>query len=219
MPSTFSHQLVSDRILEFDCQDCTEQDRIALYYGLSGHPDKPSGWAVTLTGQKISLIARHALTEVNAIQPLIHFAHSVFSQGPVMSPTEVEQHQFEVVFNDECGPDLERVAKLNGLTVDQWIKRFLAGRYQVAFNGFLPGFSYLSGLPEGLQAPRLENPRAKVLAGSLAIAGSYCAIYPTDSPGGWNIVGWVNRKVFSANQSPPCLMAPGDCVSFRWQHD
>jgi choline dehydrogenase-like flavoprotein len=61
--------------------------------------------------------------------------------------------------------------------------------FTVAAVGFSPGFPYLSGLPERLNLPRKSTPRLAVPAGSVAIAGGQAGIYPTESPGGWHLLG------------------------------
>src|SRR4051812_18554975 len=70
---------------------------------------------------------------------------------------------------DYDGPDLEDVARRTGLTVEEVVARHSAGEYTVAFGGFLPGFAYLSGLDPVLHVPRLDSPRERVPAGSVAI--------------------------------------------------
>jgi KipI family sensor histidine kinase inhibitor len=84
----------------------------------------------------------------------------------------------------------------------------------VAFCGFSPGWAYLKGLPEELAIPRLETPRARVPAGSVALADTYAGIYPTASPGGWRIVGRTGVQLFDAERDPPALLSPGTRVRF-----
>ena len=79
----------------------------------------------------------------------------------------------------------------------------------------MPGFPFLAGLPQQLRVPRLESPRTKVTAGSVAIANAQAGIYPLESPGGWNVLGRTPLRLFRVNESPPTLLRPGDCVRFR----
>ena len=91
-----------------------------------------------------------------------------------------------------------------------------ATEFSVYMLGFLPGFPYLGGLPAVLEMPRLATPRSRVPAGSVAIAGRMCAVYPWHSPGGWRLVGRTGARLFDATQAArPALLAPGDRV--RWQ--
>jgi KipI family sensor histidine kinase inhibitor len=82
----------------------------------------------------------------------------------------------------------------------------------VAFCGFAPGFAYLRGLPAAWAVPRLAVPRARVPAGSVALAGGYAGIYPSASPGGWRLVGRTAVTLFDVRREPPALLSPGTRV-------
>ena len=110
------------------------------------------------------------------------------------------------------GADLAEIARLTGL--DDVVELHAAPEYTVAFVGFAPGFAYLLGGDERLRVPRLEVPRERVPAGSVAIAGPYSGIYPRDSPGGWRLLGRTELALFDAALEPPALLAPGDHVRF-----
>jgi len=62
--------------------------------------------------------------------------------------------------------------------------------------GFTPGFPYLGGMDPRIATPRLENPRIKIPAGSVGIAGEQTGIYPVDSPGGWRIIGRTPVNIY-----------------------
>jgi KipI family sensor histidine kinase inhibitor len=112
------------------------------------------------------------------------------------------------------GPDLDDVATLSGLTPTRVVDAHLAGDYVVAFMGFSPGFPYLDGLSADLRVPRLGTPRVRVDAGSVAIAGARCCVYPGATPGGWRIIGHTERAVFEPAASPQTPFAPGRRVRF-----
>jgi KipI family sensor histidine kinase inhibitor len=112
------------------------------------------------------------------------------------------------------GPDLDDVARLTGLSPTRVVEVHLAGEYVVAFMGFAPGFPYLDGLSEELRVPRLDTPRVKVAAGSVAIAGGRCCVYPGATPGGWRVIGHTDLAVFDVTASPPTPFAPGRRVRF-----
>lgn len=109
------------------------------------------------------------------------------------------------------GPDLDRVAALWGADPAQALG---ALTLTAAFCGFVPGFAYLTGLPPALHVPRLDTPRARVPAGSVAVAGEYCGVYPTASPGGWNLLGTTDARLWDPRADPPALLAPGTRVRF-----
>jgi KipI family sensor histidine kinase inhibitor len=114
------------------------------------------------------------------------------------------------------GPDLAEVARLTGLTVDEVIARHAAAEYTVGWMGFSPGFGYLTGLgPELAAVPRLDEPRVRVPAGSVAIAGGLAAVYPTTSPGGWRLLGRTPAVLWDSDRDPPALLTPGLRVRFR----
>jgi KipI family sensor histidine kinase inhibitor len=81
--------------------------------------------------------------------------------------------------------------------------------------GFAPGFPYLLGLDATLHAARRANPRTRVPAGSVAIGGAQTGIYPTELPGGWQLIGRTPSVLFDAQRTPASLLAPGDRVRFR----
>lgn len=112
------------------------------------------------------------------------------------------------------GADLDGVAASTGLSVAEVIAAHSGAEYQVAFCGFAPGFAYLRGLPDVLHVPRRATPRTVVPAGSVGIAAEYSAVYPTASPGGWNLLGSTRTIMFDPDRSPPALLSPGTRVRF-----
>ncbi|NDE14861.1 carboxyltransferase domain-containing protein [bacterium] len=111
--------------------------------------------------------------------------------------------------------DLERLARLNRCTAEEIVRRHRATTWFVAFSGFQPGFAYLEPMPgsPAIDAPRHETPRAKVPAGSVALGGSYCGIYPQQGPGGWNLIGETSLS-FLDPASGAGIWQTGDLVEF-----
>ncbi len=112
------------------------------------------------------------------------------------------------------GPDLDSVAEHCGLAVDEVVRRHRETEFVVAFCGFAPGFAYLTGLPEELHVPRLEDPRSTVPAGSVGLAGPFTGVYPRSSPGGWRLIGTTTARLWDVDRDPPALLAPGTRVRF-----
>jgi inhibitor of KinA len=118
------------------------------------------------------------------------------------------------------GPDLEELARCNTLSVSNVIELHAAPTYRVFLIGFSPGFPYLGPLDVRLHAPRLENPRPRVPAGSVAIGGEHTGIYSIASPGGWWLVGRTNAEIFSTKKArdggstEAFLLRQGDSVKF-----
>jgi KipI family sensor histidine kinase inhibitor len=114
------------------------------------------------------------------------------------------------------GPDLDEVAGSTGLSTDDVVARLTAQPLTVSVVGFSPGFAYLDGLPAELaRVPRRDRPRPVVPAGSVALANGHAAVYPTASPGGWQLVGRTGFPLFSTDGPPYAVLAPGDRVQFR----
>jgi inhibitor of KinA len=122
--------------------------------------------------------------------------------------------EIPVRYGGEFGPDLDDVARLNGLTPERVVQIHSSAEYLVYFLGFSPGFPYLGGLPASIATPRLAAPRKLVPAGSVAIGGSHTGIYPFASPGGWRIIGRTSLELFRADRQPPALLEMGDQVRF-----
>lgn len=112
------------------------------------------------------------------------------------------------------GVDLHTVAHLTGLSVDRVIALHSSAVYTVEFCGFSPGFSYLRGLPHELQIARRSSPRTRVPPGSVAIAALYSAVYPSESPGGWHLIGTTSARMWDTERNPPALLQPGATVRF-----
>jgi inhibitor of KinA len=123
--------------------------------------------------------------------------------------------EIPVCYDEEFALDLDRVANHTSLTPDAIVTLHSSAEYTVACIGFMPGFPFLAGLPQQLRVPRLESPRTKVSAGSVAIANAQAGVYPLESPGGWNVLGRTPLQLFRVNENPPTLLRPGDRVQFR----
>ena len=110
------------------------------------------------------------------------------------------------------GPDLTAIADHWAMSVPAVVDRITRTEFRVAFCGFAPGFAYLTGLPAELAVPRHPSPRPSVPAGSVGLAGPYAGIYPTASPGGWQLVGHTDTRLFDVDRDPPALLTPGTRV-------
>jgi KipI family sensor histidine kinase inhibitor len=126
-------------------------------------------------------------------------------------PDRVREHEIRVAYD---GADLAQVADSTGLSIDAVVARHSGRRYTVDLLGFVPGFAYLSELDPALHLPRRPEPRPRVPAGSVAIAGAQTAVYPLDTPGGWHIIGRTDRVMFDPSHDPPALLRAGDTVRF-----
>ena len=182
--------------------------------------DDPAGWFT-------ELVRRREVGELSATE-IVPGARTVLLDGLVDAAATAEAIRgwAPAVANDDAptqlveipvefdGEDLSAVARLWQTGERGVAERLCATELRVAFCGFSPGWAYLSGLPEELAVPRLDTPRPRVPAGSVALADSYAGIYPTASPGGWRLVGRTDVTLFDPDRSPPALLTPGTRVRF-----
>lgn len=112
------------------------------------------------------------------------------------------------------GPDLQDVARLTGLAVDEVVAAHCGQEWTVAFGGFAPGFGYLVGEDSRLEVPRRSEPRTRVPAGAVGLAGEFSGIYPRESPGGWQLIGRTDAILFDLDRDPPAMLTPGTRVRF-----
>jgi KipI family sensor histidine kinase inhibitor len=150
--------------------------------------------------------SKHGALELVGIVERLLDEPAVEVDGPI-----VREHSFEVRYD---GADLDNVATLTGLSVEEVIHRHSAAMYTVAFLGFSRSFPYLGGLDPRIVVPRLATPRTSVPAGSVAMGAGYTGIYPMSSPGGWQLLGHTEAVLFDAENDPPSVLTPGDLVRF-----
>jgi inhibitor of KinA len=119
-----------------------------------------------------------------------------------------------VCYGGAFGPDLAGVARFAGMSEAEAIELHSGPVYRVFMLGFLPGFAYMGTVNPRIAAPRRPTPRMRVPAGSVGIAGGQTGIYPSESPGGWQLVGRTPVKPFDLGRLGPFLFKPGDAVRF-----
>ena len=122
--------------------------------------------------------------------------------------------EFPTVYGGEYGPDINFVAEHNNITVDEVIKIHTGTDYLVYMMGFTPGFTYLGGMSDKIVTPRLASPRTKIPAGSVGIAGAQTGMYPSETPGGWQLIGRTPLKLYDSDKEPPVMLSAGDYVRY-----
>lgn len=127
---------------------------------------------------------------------------------------EVNLIEIPTLYAGEFGPDIDFVSEHTKLSVKEIIERHTAVDYLVYMLGFIPGFTYLGGMDESLATPRLKTPRLQILPGSVGIAGSQTGIYPSLSPGGWQIIGRTPLSLYDSTKNPPVFIQAGDYIRY-----
>ncbi len=129
------------------------------------------------------------------------------------APPKVVRETVTIEVNYD-GEDLAAVAASLGVQVDEIVAAHTSRMWRCAFIGFAPGFSYLESAEGGLAVPRRAQSRIRVLAGAVALADGYSAVYPRASPGGWQIIGRTEAVMWDLDRPQPALVAPGMQVRF-----
>ncbi|MBQ6075961.1 MAG: 5-oxoprolinase subunit PxpB [Lachnospiraceae bacterium] len=122
--------------------------------------------------------------------------------------------EIPVLYGGEMGPDLPFVAEHAGLSEEEVVQIHSSAEYLIYMLGFTPGFTYLGGMSEKIATPRLKQPRVKIPAGSVGIAGTQTGVYPIDSPGGWQLIGRTPVKMYDPDRETPILPEAGQYIKF-----
>jgi len=125
-----------------------------------------------------------------------------------------EPIRIPVCYGGEFGPDLAAVATFAGVSEDDVVEIHSHATYRVMMMGFTPGFAYMGVVDARIAAPRLETPRHRVARGSVGIAREQTGIYPSETPGGWQIIGRTPVRPFDLSRAEPFLLHSGDEVQF-----
>lgn len=142
------------------------------------------------------------------------YLHARLDQWRESLSGEARQIDVPVQYGGEYGPDLAFIASHCKLSIADVIRIHSEKIYTVFMMGFTPGYPYMGKLDDRLITPRMEAPRTRVPAGTVAIAGSQTGIYSIDSPGGWRLIGRTSLKLFDPASESPFLFSPGDQVRF-----
>ena len=213
---------VSDRAIQIDCPACSVPDLLALSNALSLKLSQLKWPAFQLiqADQSVSLLFSKPPIGELPLSAMLAVLNGLIAklQKSVRAPEHPSRrHTIAVNYGGTAGQDLDWIASQTGLSTGELIDLHSSAIYTVDFLGFLPGFAYLSGLPEVLHLPRRSSPRARVPAGTLAIGARHCAVYPWESPGGWHLLGHVEQVLFdpeAATANGRCLFHAGDTVQF-----
>jgi inhibitor of KinA len=153
-----------------------------------------------------------------AFDAVARFLHDTRNDLSESVGSETRTIEIPVNFDQASALDLETAAASKDISPDEFLDIFLSQTYRVYMLGFLPGFAYMGEVDERIAVPRKLSPRTHVPKGSVGIAGRQTGIYPQDSPGGWQIIGRTDLKLFDTHRAEPCLFRAGDEVRFVRQN-
>jgi len=147
-------------------------------------------------------------------EAILHQVMSRLNHLSIHASSSKRQVNIPVCYDASLAPDLITLSAQLSLTPGELVSLHHRKPYSVYMLGFLPGFAYMGILDERITAPRHPRPRTRVPAGSVAIAAQQTGIYPTDSPGGWQLIGRTPIRMFNPLEPNPCFLQPGDEVTF-----
>lgn len=188
---------------------------ISLFHFLNRHPiagmiEIVPAYSSLAVYYNVSLVK-----ENNHMEPAFDFVKNkleeILKQAMMVDENETRFIKIPVYYN---GADLEFISKEKNISIDEIIQIHSSATYTVYMLGFLPGFPYMGKVDERIAIPRREQPRLKVKAGSVGIAGMQTGIYPLASPGGWQIIGHTPLRLFDSTKQNPVLLQAGDKVEF-----
>ncbi len=152
------------------------------------------------------------ITGRRAVQAAVEAA---LADGGAQAPAAGRLWRLPVCYDPGLAPDLEESAAALGLTAEGLAGLHGSTEYFVYMLGFMPGFGYMGDLPAALERPRRAEPRLRVPAGSVAMAGRLTTVYPWESPGGWHLIGRCPVPLYDGARPSPILLAAGDRVRFE----
>lgn len=179
-------------------------DVVALHTQLKSHP--LPGQVDALAAAATVLVRFASRRDAVAGLPLLRALD--FTHADADEPRTVI---IETVYD---GADLAEVARLTGLSEEAVVNAHTGTPWTGGFGGFAPGFTYLTGGDPALNVPRRSSPRTAVPPGAVALAGDYSAVYPRESPGGWQLIGRTAASMWDLSRPNPALISPGDLVQF-----
>ena len=153
-------------------------------------------------------------TTIENIYDEILTLKSIKNQKNIATSEQNYLWNIPVCYDEKFGIDLQEISEIKKLTIDELIHLHSSAIYTVYFIGFLPGFLYLGGMDKRLHFPRKGSPRLNVSKGSVGIGGSQTGIYPSQSAGGWNIIGNSPISLFNVASDNPCFAKAGDKIRF-----
>ena len=132
-----------------------------------------------------------------------------------LNPNKSNRITLPVYYGEEVAWDHQVISEHTQLPFSEIISLHTAEIYRVFAIGFAPGFAYLGNTNPLISMPRKANPRKAIPKGSVAIADQQSAIYPDQSPGGWQIIGRTPVNLFDLTQPNLSKFEMGAEVKFE----
>ncbi len=160
-----------------------------------------------------SVLVIYDLQKTDHYQVQQHIAHTLENMADIEQSLGKVIH-LPVYYSEASGPDLRTIASNANLSMAEVIALHSQPAYRVYAIGFAPGFAYLGKVDARIATARMTTPRTKVPKGAVAIADQQTAVYPSQSPGGWNLIGLCPIAMFNPTATPPMPVSVGDTIQF-----
>ena len=198
--------LCGDDLVAVECTDTASAQALADHLRSSGE------WLECVAGIA-SCVAQFDLAVISAEQARQRMSSALHDVPPARD-TETVVIEVPVCYGGEHGPDLDDVCEFLGINREAFITSHTDKEYGVDMLGFTPGFAFIGGFDEASDVPRRSQPRVRLEAGSIGIAGGRTGIYTLPSPGGWQIVGRTPMRLFDGAAEQPFRLRAGMRVRF-----
>jgi KipI family sensor histidine kinase inhibitor len=187
--------------------ELADTDHVVAWVDALGEQDLPGVADVVPAAETVLVLAADD-QDVRVLRKALRQVQPAAARGRA---SDAEAVEIAVRYD---GPDLADVARLTGLSTDEVVAAHTGMTWRVAFGGFAPGFAYLVGEDDRLHVPRRDTARTAVPAGAVGLAGDYSGVYPRESPGGWQLIGTTELRMWDLERDPPALLSPGAAVRF-----
>lgn len=154
--------------------------------------DACAPWLLELIPSYTTVLVTYDLMQVDfreACRVIKTVTETSLAEGDVATTSGQAVIELPVYYSRDTGPDLQVISEKTALTIDQIIEKHTNRVYDVYAIGFAPGFAFMGKVDPDIALPRKQSPRNRVPAGSVGIANQQTAVYPLESPGGWQLIG------------------------------
>lgn len=204
MPTALKPARIADDVFEFQVE--TSKHAQALAREL-----RTAGLAEDVVAGLDRVSVRFEPARAQQVETWLSGIHEIQLRNELVTPIV----EISVQYGGGFGPDLASICEAMGLTKGAFIALHTESEHLVEMIGFTPGFSYISGLPESFEIPRLGTPRPRVPAGSIGISAAFTGIYALAGPGGWPLIGRTQERLFDPDASEPFRLRPGQRLKFK----
>ncbi len=162
-----------------------------------------------------TLLVKYDLNHLNQEQCIKLIKLSLKKSKGEPGLVKMRQIYIPVCYDLSVAPDLLNLAKARQLTPNEVVKIHSQAPYQVYAMGFSPAFAYLGLVDKRIAHPRHKTPRLNIPSGSIGIADNQTAIYPINSPAGWQIIGRTPLDLSLKNPANLTFFQVGDKIHFK----